>query len=252
MLNSITIGRYCYRDSLIHRWNPVCKLISSILYILFVFQVEQWIQVCLFSLFLLMLLLLSGFSVSYYFRPIWNLRYMIFALIFFYFLFGIPFYQSFLLIWKMVVVILYSMMVLYTTPIGDLTYALTILMYPLSWFGIPVLLMSRMIGLSLSFLPNIMEQARRILKSLTVRGMDYKYAHFKQKLQIWKMILFPLMDNSFRYADTVADTMEVRLYSVDQKIRFRKMSIHFWDMIQLVLHIGLCLFAWRGVILCGI
>ncbi len=250
MLNSITIGKYCYGTSFIHRWNPICKLLCSLMYILFVFMVNQWIQVCLFTLFLLVLLFFSQFSCFHYFKPVWNLRYMILILLFFYFLLGIPFDQSFLLIWKIVVVILYSTMILYTTPIGDLTYAITVLFYPLSWLGIPIILMSHMIGLSLSFLPNLMEQTRKILKSLTVRGMDYKHLHFRQKIKIWKMILFPLMGNSLRYADMVAETMEVRLYSINQKPFFRKVSVEFWDVLGFILHLCLCLYG--GIILCGI
>lgn len=248
MLNSITIGKYYYGASLIHRWNPVCKLLCSLLFILSIFTIEQWIFVFIATIFLLFLLLNSSLSFSYYVKPIWGLRYMLLILFLFYFIFGISFEQSILLIWKLISVILYSTMVLYTTSIGDLTYALTCLFYPLSWIGIPVLLFSRMIGLALSFLPNILEHADHILKSLTVRGMDYKHMKIRQKLYIWKAILFPILDNSIHYADAVADTMEVRMYSTNQ-FRFRKNSFQFMDILGVLLHICLCILVWKDGLL---
>lgn len=251
MLNSITIGKYYYGASLIHRWNPVCKLFCSLLFILSVFAIEQWVLVFLYTIFLLFLLGFSGLSFSYYVKPIWGLKYMLLILLLFYFILGISYEQSILLIWKLISVILYSTMVLYTTSIGDLTYALTCLFYPLSWIGIPICLLSRMIGLALSFLPNILEHAAQILKSLTVRGMDYKRMDMKQKLYIWKIILFPLFDNSMRYADAVADTMEVRLYATNQ-FRFRKNSLQFMDILGILFHIFLCILVWKDGLLCGI
>lgn len=251
MLNSITIGKYYYGTSLVHRWNSVCKLFCSLLFILSVFAIEQWVLVFIDTIFLLFLLRLSGFSFSYYGKPIWGLKYMLLILLLFYFILGISYEQSLLLIWKIISVILYSTMVLYTTSIGDLTYALTCLFYPLSWLGIPIYLLSRMIGLALSFLPNILEHANQILKSLTVRGMDYKRMSIPQKLYIWKIVLFPLFDNSMHYADAVADTMEVRMYSTKQ-FRFRKNSLQFMDVLGVSVHIFLCIFVWKGDLLCGI
>ncbi len=251
MLNNITIGKYYYGTSLVHRWNPVCKLFCSLLFILSIFTIEQWIFAFINTIFLLFLLLCSGLSFSYYTKPIWGLRYMFLMLLLFYFIFGIPFEQSALLIWKLVSVILYSTMVLYTTSVGDLTYALACFFYPLSWIGIPTFLLSRMIGLTLSFLPNILEHANQILKSLTVRGMDYKRANIKQKLYIWKAILFPIFDNSMHYADAVADTMEVRLYSENQ-FHFRECSFHCMDILGVLFHICLCILVWKDGLLCGI
>lgn len=251
MLNRITIGKYYYGVSLIHRWNPVCKLFCSLLFILSVFAIEQWLYVFIYTIYLLFLLQFSGLSFSCYVKPIWGLRYMLLILFLFYFILGISYEQSILLVWKLVSVILYSTMVLYTTSIGDLTYALTCLFYPLFWIGIPTYLLSRVIGLALSFLPNILEHANQILKSLTVRGMDYKRMNIKQKLYIWKIVLFPLFDNSMRYADAVADTMEVRLYSTNQ-FHFRKNSLQFMDILGVLFHISLCILVWKDGLLCGI
>lgn len=253
MLNKIAIGKYYYGTSIIHQWNPIIKLICSFCFILFLFMSEQIFIGFLFGMMLFFLMCLSGVSFCYYIRLVWQIRYMLIFLFLFNWMFGVSFVQNSFLSFKLICVIIYSSILLYTTSISDLTYAITFLLYPLSWIHIPIHLISHMIGLALSFLSNMIEHTNCILKSLSVRGMDYKSSSLKQRLYIWKIILFPLFDLALHHADCVADTMEVRLYHIEsKKFHFRKLPIHIFDIIQLILHLSICTLVMKEGVICGI
>lgn len=238
MPNRITIGRYCYGTSKIHKWNPILKLICSFIFVISVLLCKNWISLTFLGILLILLLLQSELPFSYYLKCIWSIRYFLLFFFLFNLLFGVSFVKDTLVIFQMIVIVLYSVMVLYTTSIRNLIYSFTYFLYPLSWIGVPIFSLAQVIGLSISFLPIILLQASKIMKSLIVRGIDYKNGTLKQKFQIIKVILFPLFDLSFEYADGVSDTMEVRLYTSNKKnFYFQKLSISFFELFQLVLHI---------------
>lgn len=252
MLNKITIGRYIYGTSIVHCWNPIVKLSCSFIYIITLFTLKDWWLFFLFGFILIALILQSGIRIKIYIQQIWQIRYMLIFLFLFNGLFGLSMFTNLLILLKLIVSFLYSSMILYTTPIEDLTYATTYLLTPLSWIHIPIELISHMIGLALSFLPNLLEQTNQILKSLYVRGIDYKNSNLKQKIFIWRLLLNHLLNRSFSFADSVADTMEVRLYDIRGKKNVRQLSISKIDLFLLILHIMLFLLTLLEVILCVI
>lgn len=246
MLNKIAIGRYYYGNSWVHNWNPVVKLICNLLFVISVFLCKDWMVAGVLGILLFLLLLQSEIPLAHSFRSIWGVRYLLIFLFLFNLLFGISLERNFLLMFQLVTIILYSTMILHTTSIRNLIYAFSCLLYPLSWIKVPVSLLAQMIGMAISFLPNILIQADRIMKSMKVRGIDYKNSSIRQKFQILKVILFPLFDASLRYADGVADTMEVRLYCLEKgKINFSKQPLYFFDIFQLVLHILILILVWK-------
>lgn len=251
MLNRITIGKYVYGNSLVHKWNPIIKLICSFCYIMALFSIRGWQVSILFGIILFFFLVQSGIRMKAYLQLIWQLRYMMFFLFLCNWLFGVDFLQNSLLLFKMNGALLYSAMVLYTTPIRDLTDAIVFLLHPLSYFRIPVYLFAHMIGLALSFLPNLLISSHQILKALCARGMDYAHSSFRQKLTIWNYILNSLMNQSLRYADAIAETMEVRLYMVNQK-RKRKFTIGNLDWVFMFIHIFLIVLVRKEGVLCAI
>lgn len=238
MLNRITIGRYCYGTSKIHNWNPIIKLICSLIFVFSVFLCKGWISISFLGILLSLLLLQSAISFIYYWKCIWSIRYFLVFFFVFNLLFQVPLTKDVLLMIQMIMVVLYSVMVLYTTSIRNLIYSFTYFLYPLSWVGIPIFSLAQVLGLSISFLPIILFQTSKIMKSLIARGIDYQNSTLRQKFEVIKIILFPLLDLSFEYADKVSDTMEVRLYRTDEKsFHFQDLSISFFDLFQLVLHI---------------
>lgn len=246
MLNKFTIGKYHYGTSIIHKWHPVLKVCCSLLYIIATFLIDEWNLAFLFILVLFLLINLSGISIIYYWHMIVQIRYFLFFLFLFNCLFGLSFFKNSLLLFQLISIILYSGMVQYTTSISNLTYSLSCLLYPLSWVGLPIYLISHMVTLALSFLPNLINHGNLILKSLSARGIDYSHCSFFKKMRIWKFILFPIFNLSFQYADDVAQTMEIRLYNLDyQKFPVRNLKIHLFDIFQLLLHILMFILVWK-------
>ncbi len=237
MLNRITIGKYVYGNSIVHNWNPIIKLVCSLFYIASLFLFSNLYSMIFFVFLVIFLLFFSKISLKVYLKVVWQIRYILFFLILFNCLFGTSLSQNLVIILQLVCALLYSTVVLFTTPISDLTYAIMVLLSPLTIFRIPIPMISHMIGLALSFLSNMLVYTNQILKSLSARGMDYFHCSLMEKVKVWKLILNLLFAHSIQHADEIANTMEIRLYEIDSKrIIFRKFNFSYYDVILLIFH----------------
>ncbi len=246
MLDKISISRYYYGNSLIHQWNPISKLICSLCFIICTCLIQQMSVIILLMIVLLLLLFSSNIPFSYYGKAVWNFRYFLLFFFLFNYVCQMPIEQNILLLCKLILIGLYSTMILFTTPIGEFTLAISVLLYPLTWIHIPVNLISRMISLSISFLSTLMQQANNILKTLAVRGIHYDSGSVKQKLYIWRIILLPIFIGAFRHADDIAYTMEIRCYSLEVNNQgMCKISLRFFDLLQLALHVLIIVLVWK-------
>ncbi len=249
MFDNIIIGKYYYGKSVVHNWNSFSKLLCSLCFIISVFAIDQISVLLFYIVVLILLLLLSDISCKYYAKVVWSTRYFLIFLFLFHLIFGTNVVESILLIIKIILILLYSAMVLYTTSIQKLTDSFTLLFYPLTFLRIPITFISRIIGLSISFLPIVLQQTQRILKSLTVKGIDYKNSTIQQKLNIWKLLITPLLMNAFHYADNVAFTMETRLYYIGEKQKISIERFYFFDIFQIIFHLLMLILVWKeGII----
>ena len=74
MLNNITIGRYINKSSVVHKLNPVFKIISLIIMIISIFFIDSYIDITLLSLYLLLTILYSDIDIKVYLKNIYGIK----------------------------------------------------------------------------------------------------------------------------------------------------------------------------------
>ena len=151
---------------------------------------------------------------------------------------------------RLIYVLLYTSILTLTTPPTEITYGLEKLFLPLKLIGIPVNKMALSISLALRFIPTIIDQGNKIIKSQASRGIDYYNSNLKGKILAIKSLIIPMFALSIKKADDLADSMEVRLYNVNSKrINFRQNKWHFYDTFLVLMHLGLFILIMKEVVL---
>ena len=237
MLNNIKIGRYYSVASRIHRMNPLSKIICTVIFAILMFLTNDLIFIGLITLFVLLIILMSNVPLKIYFNTIKSLRFLIVFIIIINLIFKVNYITTIITIGRLVLVVLYTTILTLTTPPTELTYGLELFFTPLRLIGIPVNKMALTLSLALRFIPTIIDQANKIMKAQTCRGIDYNNSKIKDKLTGIKSLLLPMFIFSFKRADELANSMELRLYNFNKKrTNFRMNKWSFFDTYMFLTH----------------
>ena len=229
MFKDITLGQYFPGNSVIHRLDPRTKLAAMIIYIAMVFSVKTMALYAAVAVFLVALLLISRIPVSYVFKAVKPMRWLlVFMFIINMFLIksgrvifswkfitltvdGIE--QAFFIVIRLVLLVCgTSLLTLTTTPIS-LTDGLERIMSPLARIKFPAHELAMMMMIALRFIPTLLEEAERIMKAQAARGADFESGNIFKRAKNMIPILIPLFISAFRRADELAMAMESRCYT---------------------------------------
>jgi len=240
MLDNISVGKYYDIKSSIHRLNAFIKLICLILILIVSFIVVNPICLIFIFIFVLLNMFLSNIPFKYYLKSILTMKYLLIFIIIINLILGSSMWIIINNLLQLMIVVLGASIMSYTTKQNDLLYALECLFSPLKFIGIKPKKISFILFMSLRFIPDILVSANKIIKSQSCRGIDYHNGNFREKLMALKAMILPLIVNSFRRANLVATTMEIRLYDVNSSISYKTGKYKFYDFYYLFLHILLC------------
>lgn len=233
------IGRYIPFDSKIHNMNSISKIICLLLFLILLF-LNDYILLSLLTMLTIGMMILSKIPIKIYLKSISSLK----VLIIFLLLITLIFKGSWLLITitiiKLVLGILYTMVITYTTSKSEITYGLEKVFEPLNYLKIPVKQMALVLTLALRFIPNIFEQTEKIMKSQASRGIDFRHTNLKGKVIAIASMMVPMFLLTSKKAETVADIMEVRLYNYKAKrTNYRFNSWTKFDDNMILIHVAL-------------
>ncbi|SHO48583.1 energy-coupling factor transporter transmembrane component T family protein [Anaerocolumna xylanovorans] len=227
MIRDITIGQYYPADSLIHKLDPRVKLVGTIVYIIALFVIDSYIGYLLAALALLAVIRLSKVPVKFILRglkPI--IAILLFTLVFnLLFTQGDPVFKAGIITItkqgirlcitmaiRLVLLIIGSSLMTFTTTPNHLTDGLESLMGPLKKVKVPVHEISMMMSIALRFIPILMEETDKIMKAQTARGADFETGGLVKKAKGLIPLLVPLFVSAFRRANDLAMAMEARCY----------------------------------------
>ncbi|WP_408070290.1 energy-coupling factor transporter transmembrane component T family protein [Butyrivibrio sp. JL13D10] len=227
MLRDITLGQYYQTDSRLHRLDPRVKIVATLVYIVSLFVVDNFIGYLIAAAFLLAAIILSCVPPKFIFKGMKAIYFLLLiTMVFNLFLTpGEPIFS----VWKISVtkeglkiaimmgvrlVFLItgsSIMTLTTTP-NQLTDGLESLMKPLKKLHVPVHEISMMMSIALRFIPILMEETDKIMKAQMARGADFEKGSLVQRGKSLIPLLVPLFISAFRRANDLAMAMEARCY----------------------------------------
>ncbi len=146
---------------------------------------------------------------------------------------------------RLVLLIVLSSLLTFTTSPIKLTDAMEKLLSPLSKFGVPAHELAMMMTIALRFIPTLIEETDKIIKAQKSRGADFESGNLLQRLKNFVPILVPLFLSSFRRADDLAMAMEARCYRGGEgRTHMKKLFYTRADFFAVVAVIFICAATW--------
>lgn len=234
---NLQMTKYYNVESIIHDINPVYKIIYILLFTFLVLFSSNVLSLVVLLLFIVSLIYVSSVPYNLYFN---NLK-LLFPIVLFIFIINLIFLVSInntvVSILKLILFVLYSSLILYTTKPNDLTYGLEVFFSPLKLFGVKVSSLALTISLAMRFIPTIFNEASIVLKSQISRGLNFEGTLIDKCNKLISIVL-PIFTLSLKRSDEISHVLDMRLYKIDGKrTRYKKKTYNIVDENILVFHI---------------
>lgn len=250
MLNRIMIGRYYPVNSQVHKMNPLAKIICILLFVVMIFFTYDIKFNIIISILVILMLLNTKVPIKIYFKTILSIKWLLLFIFIINLILGFNLQVTIITVLRLVYIVLYTSILTLTTPPTEITYGLEKFFSPLRLIGIPVNKMALSISLALRFIPTIIDQGNKIIKSQASRGIDYYNSNFQGKILALKSLIIPIFVLSIKRADDLADAMEVRLYNINNKrTNFRQNRWGLYDTFLVIIHLSLFILIVKEVFL---
>ena len=228
MLKDITLGQYFPGDTLIHKLDPRTKLLCVILYIVALFNAKGPLTYGIMIAVLAVCILISRVEWKALTRGLKPVYFIVAftAIMNMFFTNGTPVADVWLvrhitwegiiaavqMVLRIVMLIMGTFLMTYTTSPIALTDGLEHLLSPLKKLRFPVHELAMMMSIALRFIPTLIEETDKIMSAQKARGADFESGNIFQRAKALVPILVPLFISAFRRADELATAMECRCY----------------------------------------
>ncbi len=267
MLKDITFGQYIETKSPIHRADPRVKMVLLILIVVFIFVAQNIYGLGLSLFFVVSTVIISKVPVKTYLKNLKAILPIILLTSVINIFYGndsmgvieiwkldIPvegLYRAMFMSLRIILLIIVSSSLTYTTTPNDLTDAMEHLLSPLKFIGLKkaVHTLALMMTIALRFIPTLVEEAEKIMNAQKARGADLESGNIIQRIKALIPILIPLLISSVRRAYELAEAMECRCYNGGEgKTRMKQLKMKGLDFII----VGITLSYASGIILLNI
>lgn len=261
-LRDITLGQYFPGSSVIHRFDPRAKLIFVLFFVAATFIANSPVSYAAVLAVLILGIVLSTVRFSVFRR---GLR-PVLIIVIFTAVMNLFFSQSgdTLVSWsifhittggvrhavymmlRIIMLLLSTLLLTYTTSPLALTDGLEHLMRPLKALKVPVHDFAMIMGIALRFIPTLIQETDKIISAQKARGADFESGNIFRRAKALVPILIPLFVSAFRRAEELSVAMDCRCYTGSgQRTRLRELRFAPRDLFLLALGVFLC----AGIIL---
>lgn len=258
--DSIIIGQYFPGIGLLYSIDPRAKIVSFLFLMISIFIYKNLLSFLPIIILISLFFILSKIPFKHVLRGLKPILILLIITIFFHFFFtpgkvlvkflflkltleGLN--RGIFIGTRLIVLILISSILTFTTSPLELTKGLEFLTLPLSKIGFPSTELIMMITIALRFIPVLVEEANRIIVAQVSRGASLEEGNLIKRAKNLIPILIPLFISAFRRAEDLAVAMEVRCFQPGKKRTYmRRLIWHKKDTIFtiIVIFIGIISF----------
>lgn len=251
----ITIGQYLASETWLHRADPRIKVTAVIAGTVMIFLYSDGWELLAFSALLLAVLLavrLPLLPILKSLKTVWVIVLITFLLQAFLTPGEVVWHLGFLsvtdtglangILFSTRVVLLVVMLATLTMTTAPLKLAdgLQSLLHPLAHLGVPVSRVTTVASITLMFIPNILEQSRKLVRAQMARGADFESANVLRRVKDVIPVLVPLFVKVFHDADDLSVAMDARVYDGgESRTRLYPLKVGVLETVLLLLFVGL-------------
>lgn len=232
------LSSYFNITSDIHSLNPAYKILDLIIFLLAILLVKNPYILCVIIIFELLLVLSTNVPIIYYLKTIYSLKILIIFILVINILSKISIYQTIITIISLIIIVIYSNLLVFTTTPIDINKGLSNLLKPLEKLGINISILSLIISLAISFIPNLLIQGKKILNNIRLRNIN-------NKMYKLKSLVIPLFLITLQKGDMIADVMLLKNFDCNKKIYYQ-LNKSYIDYLLLFIHVIILIIALVG------
>ena len=247
MLQDITLGQFFPGNSILHRLDPRTKIFSVFALMILIFTADGIAAYTFLSAVTCAAIFISKIPPSIVLKSLKPISWLIlFTLLIHLFTHkgnvlvefwvfkitdeGIKF--GVLISLRLILLIIFSSLMTFTTSPIQLTDALEKILSPLKKIGVPAHEFAMMMSIAIRFIPTLLEELDKIIKAQKSRGADFETGNLLQRLKNFVPVLVPLFISAFRRADELAMAMEARCYRGGEgRTHYRQLKFQRLDLI---------------------
>lgn len=263
---------YMYNDTFVHKLDPRLKICTTVIYIVLCFVAKDFVSLAILFVPLIILYLIGTKKISS------ALRRMIMPIIIGLFIFWVNVFtmkpdkdtpvamlkvvgnlpidigNGYYITWEVImrtlglmfrvyIMILVTSLMINTIKPAMFSRALEDLFLPLRLLFIPTHIIVMIIYITLRFIPTILDEAQRITKAQSSRGVDFKNGRLKDKVKSFTTLIIPLFVSAFAKAEDLSNAMEIRGYDPYERRTHYRLLIPTWrDIILFMLLVNLIIY----------
>ena len=263
MISDITIGQYYKENSIVHRLDARNKIMLTVLLMAMIFCCKNFVSLAIVAFVIILSIVLSRVPFKMFLKSLKSIIPIIIftaALNVFYIKGGKEWsfwiltvtekgiYTAVFMAVRIVLLIVASSLLTYTTVPTMLTDAIERLLSPLKVLHIPVHSLAMMMTLALRFIPTLIEEIERITNAQKARGADFENGGLIERIKALIPVLVPLFVSSFKRAYDLAFAMSCRCYTGGEgRTRMKKMKLGIKDFMSMLFYVvGLV-----GIVVCN-
>ncbi len=227
MISDVTLGQYFPARSLMHRADPRMKICLTVFSIVLIFMARNFFSLGLAMAYIGLGMALSRIPGKMYAKSLKPILFLIVftAVLNIFYGTGEPLVQwgwlkitkdgilnSLFVSLRIIMLILCSSILTFTTSPTQLTDAIERLLKPLAKLRVPVHEFAMMMTIALRFIPLLLEETNKIMAAQKARGADMESGGVIQRIKALVPVLIPLFVSAFRRAFDLATAMESRCY----------------------------------------
>lgn len=225
-MSNFIFGRFFPGNSWIHQMSPQSKLLLSFYFVVVIFFANNIATYAILSVVIIMAILLSGISISFFIKGIRPLIWLIVFTVLLQVLFssgGTPLFEwgpisitdaslingGYIFIRFLLIIMISTVLTLTTSPLAIADGVQTILK-PLKKIHFPVDTLALMLSIALRFVPTLMDEMQTIMNAQRSRGVDFGSGSIKQRVKTAVPLLIPLFSGAIKHAENLSIAMEAR------------------------------------------
>lgn len=248
MLKDVSFGQYYPVESFVHHLDPRVKIVFLVVFLVAIFLAKEFLALGICAALLFLALLFSRIPPGKVIRALRGVLFLIvftaaLNLLFFQgdkvywdapaVLFAWRFIRitqegivfSAFLVLRLILLMIASSLLTYTTTPVSLTDGVESLLTPLKWIRFPVHALALVMSIALRFIPILMDETQRIMCAQKARGSNLDTGSLAKRVKAVIPVLVPLLVSALRRADELGEAMEARCYS-DGKNRTKYKKLH--------------------------
>jgi len=258
--SQLVIGQYIPTGSIIHKLNPLLKLILIFIIMIALFVFNRGSDYAIIGIFWIFTFCLSRISLSFLLKglkPVFFLVVITFVLHLLVAtgepkislgLFSISqpgLINASFFAGRLLLLVGFTSLLTLSTSAIELTFALERIAKPFAPLGFPAEEFAMMLTISLRFIPVLFGEMEKIMKAQICRGANFTGGGFMARIKNYLSLLVPLFANAFQRAYELALAMEVRCYQTGgERTSWRSYPFHVRDFCALMLTLALVFSLW--------